>query len=98
MRITDIEVFRLHYAETIHHWRQRFQANREKVKQTAGYGERFCRMWEFYLAGCEVSFRYMNQMVFQIQIAKRQDAVPLTRDYMLDSRQGERSAPSLAAE
>jgi len=82
--VTDIEVLRLHYAETIRHWRGRFQANREKVKQTAGYDERFCRMWEFYLAGCEVSFRYMNQMVFQIQIAKRQDAVPLTRDYMTE--------------
>ena len=51
------------------------------IKQMAGYDDRFCRMWEFYLAGCEVAFRYMNQMVFQIQIARRQDAVPLTRDY-----------------
>ena len=45
---------------------------------------RFCRMWDFYLAGCEIAFRYMNQMVFQLQIAKRQDAVPLTRDYITD--------------
>ena len=55
-------------------------------------------MWEFYLAGCEVSFRYMNQMVFQIQIAKRQDAAPLTRDYMVDAERGEHAAPSMAAE
>jgi cyclopropane-fatty-acyl-phospholipid synthase len=96
--VTDIEVLRLHYAETIRHWRQRFQANREKVKQTAGYDERFCRMWEFYLAGCEVSFRYMNQMVFQIQIAKRQDAVPLTRDYMVEAERDTSTAPSMAAE
>ena len=96
--VTDIEVLRLHYAETIRHWRQRFQANREKVKQTAGYDERFCRMWEFYLAGCEVSFQYMNQMVFQIQIAKRQDAVPLTRDYMVEAERRETAAPSIAAE
>ena len=96
--VTDIEVLRLHYAETIRHWRQRFQANRDKVKQTAGYDERFCRMWEFYLAGCEVSFRYMNQMVFQIQIAKRQDAVPLTRDYMVEAERDTSAAPSLAAE
>jgi len=96
--VTDIEVLRLHYAETIRHWRQRFQANRERVKQTAGYDERFCRMWEFYLAGCEVSFRYMNQMVFQIQIAKRQDAVPLTRDYMVEAERGASAAPSIAAE
>ena len=58
------------------------------IKQLAGYDDRFCRMWEFYLAGCEVAFRYMNQMVFQIQIARRQDAVPLTRDYMLDAENG----------
>jgi cyclopropane-fatty-acyl-phospholipid synthase len=55
-------------------------------------------MWEFYLAGCEVSFRYMNQMVFQIQIAKRQDAVPLTRDYMAETERREGTAPSMAAE
>jgi len=96
--VTDIEVLRLHYAETIRHWRERFRANRERVKQTAGYDERFCRMWEFYLAGCEVSFRYMNQMVFQIQIAKHQDAVPLTRDYMTEVERREAVAPSMAAE
>ncbi|MBX9945691.1 MAG: cyclopropane-fatty-acyl-phospholipid synthase family protein [Reyranella sp.] len=96
--VTDVEVLRLHYAETLRHWRQRFQANRERVKQTAGYDERFCRMWEFYLAGCEVSFRYMNQMVFQIQLTKRQDAVPLTRDYMVDAERGASAAPSMAAE
>ncbi len=95
---TDIEVLRLHYAETLRHWRQRFLANRETIKQTAGYDERFCRMWEFYLAGCEVAFRYMNQMVFQIQIARRQDAVPLTRDYMADAAGGARVTRSMAAE
>ncbi|MCF8531367.1 MAG: cyclopropane-fatty-acyl-phospholipid synthase family protein [Reyranella sp.] len=96
--VTDIEVLRLHYAETIRHWRQRFAANREKVKQTAGYDERFCRMWEFYLAGCEVSFRYMNQMVFQMQIAKRQDAVPPTREYMVEEERSENLSKSIAAE
>jgi cyclopropane-fatty-acyl-phospholipid synthase len=96
--VTDIEVLRLHYAETIRHWRQRFQASREKVKQTAGYDERFCRMWEFYLAGCEVSFRYMNQMVFQMQITKRQDAVPLTREYMVEKERPENLSNSIAAE
>ena len=96
--VTDIEVLRLHYAETIRHWRQRFAANREKVKQTAGYDERFCRMWEFYLAGCEVSFRYMNQMVFQMQIAKRQDAVPPTREYMVEEERSENLPKSIAAE
>jgi cyclopropane-fatty-acyl-phospholipid synthase len=84
--VTDIEVLRLHYAETLRHWRHRFQANRDKVKAMAGYDERFCRMWEFYLAGCEVAFRHMAQMVFQMQLARSQDAVPLTREYMFDGR------------
>ncbi len=96
--VTDIEVLRLHYAETLRHWRDRFMANREKIKQLAGYDDRFCRMWEFYLAGCEMSFRYMNQMVFQIQITRRQDAAPLTRDYMLDTENDLRMARSMAAE
>jgi cyclopropane-fatty-acyl-phospholipid synthase len=96
--VTDVEILRLHYAETLRHWRQRFNANREKVKQIAGYDDRFCRMWDFYLAGCEVSFRYMNQMVFQIQIAKRQDATPLTRDYITDAERGGTVGRSMAAE
>jgi cyclopropane-fatty-acyl-phospholipid synthase len=78
--VTDVEVLRLHYAETLRHWRRRFRANRDKVQ--ALYDERFCRMWEFYLAASEISFRYMKNTVFQIQIAKRQEAVPLTREYV----------------
>ena len=62
------------------------------------YDERFCRMWEFYLAGCEVSFRYMDQMVFQIQLAHRQEAVPLTRDYITDWERETARKPSRAAE
>ena len=80
--ITDIEVLRLHYAETLKNWRARFLAHRERVKTI--YDERFCRMWEFYLAGSEVAFRYQGHMNFQMQIAKRVDSVPLTRDYMFD--------------
>lgn len=78
--VTDIEVLRLHYAETLRHWRQRFLANRDKA--AALYDERFCRMWEFYLAASEISFRYLKCAVFQIQLSKRQEAVPLTRDYV----------------
>ncbi|TAJ28706.1 MAG: class I SAM-dependent methyltransferase [Reyranella sp.] len=95
--VTDIEILRLHYAETLRQWRHRFLANREQIKQLAGYDDRFCRMWEFYLVGCEVAFRYMNQMVFQLQIARRQDAAPLTRDYMIDGERGD-AASSMAAE
>lgn len=80
--ITDVEVWRLHYAETVRCWRRRFLARRDEAK--ALYDERFCRMWEFYLAAAEISFRYMQQCVFQIQLAKRRDAVPIVRDYMLD--------------
>src|SRR4029079_16796608 len=96
--VTDVEILRLHYAETLRHWRARFLANRERIKQMAGYDDRFCRMWEFYLAGCESAFRYMNQMVFQIQIARRQDAVPLTRDYLADAEGGTAVSRSMAAE
>ena len=80
--VTDVEILRLHYAETLRLWRRRFQANRARVAQL--YDERFCRMWEFYLIGAELAFRRMRHMVFQLQLAKRQDAVPLTRDYVTD--------------
>jgi len=78
--ITDVEILRLHYAKTLREWRHRFMANRDTAR--ALYDERFCRMWEFYLAGCELSFRHGGQMVFQMQMAKRIDAVPLTRTYV----------------
>ena len=81
--VTDVEVWRLHYAETLRHWRERFLASRERAEQI--YDERFCRMWEFYLAGCEMSFRYRGLVVFQIQLAKRIDMVPLTRDYIVET-------------
>ena len=84
--ITDIEILRLHYAKTLRLWRQRFAANRDKI--AALYDERFCRMWEFYLAASELAFRHGGHMVFQIQLAKRQDAVPLTRDYITDWERG----------
>jgi len=80
---TDMEILRLHYAETLRHWWMRFNKNRAAVSKI--YDERFCRMWEFYLNGCEVNFRYLDLMVFQIQLAKNVSAVPITRDYMLDA-------------
>lgn len=78
--VTDVEILRLHYAETLEAWRARFLAHREEV--TRLYDERFCRMWEFYLAASEMSFRHGGMMIFQIQLARKQDAVPLTRDYI----------------
>jgi cyclopropane-fatty-acyl-phospholipid synthase len=77
---TDIEVWRLHYAETLRHWRARFEANIDKVR--ALYDERFCRMWRYYLVASEMTFRHYQQCVFQIQLAHRQEAVPPTRDYL----------------
>jgi cyclopropane-fatty-acyl-phospholipid synthase len=83
--VTDVEVLRLHYAETLRHWRERFLANRARA--LALYDERFCRMWEFYLAGAEISFRHRNCVVFQVQLAKRRDAVPPVRDYVAAAEQ-----------
>lgn len=80
--ITDIEILRLHYAETLRHWRARFEQNRERI--LALYDERFCRMWETYLIGAELTFRRSGHLVFQMQLAKAVDTVPLTRDYMVD--------------
>jgi cyclopropane-fatty-acyl-phospholipid synthase len=78
--VCDIEILRLHYAETLKAWRERFMARREEAVRL--YDERFARMWEFYLASSEMSFRKQNMMNFQIQLAKRQGVVPMTRDYI----------------
>lgn len=80
---TDIEILRLHYAQTLWHWRQRFMAQWDKAK--ALYDERFCRMWEFYLAASEIAFRLWGQMVFQVQLTKDVATLPITRDYMLET-------------
>ena len=80
--MTDIEVLRLHYAETLREWRKRFMERRETAARI--YDERFCRMWEFYLAGSETSFRNEGMVVFQMQIAKSVQSLPLSRDYMVD--------------
>ncbi len=79
---TDIEILRLHYAETLRNWYERFQKNRKEVARI--YDERFCRMWEMYLAGSEMGFRYEGLCVFQIQLTKNLEAVPLTRDYIYE--------------
>lgn len=80
--VADVEILRLHYAHTLRAWREAFMARRDEAKRLMG--ERFCRMWEFYLAGSELAFRYQKMMVFQIQLIKRVDALPLTRDYMVE--------------
>jgi len=77
---TDVEVWRLHYAQTLRAWRARFEADIDRVR--ALYDERFCRMWRYYLTASELTFRLDNQVVFQFQMSPRQDSVPLTRDYL----------------
>ena len=91
---TDVEVWRLHYAETLKEWRRRFEANIDRARTL--YDERFCRMWRYYLMASELTFRLNNQVVFQFQITPRQDAVPLTRDYLY--RDDESVAAARAAE
>lgn len=96
---TDVEILRLHYADTLREWRLRFLANRERAAEL--YDDRFCRMWEAYLSGCEIGFRRLSLMVFQLQFTKDRHAVPPTRDYMVDAeREWRRQAaiPPMRAE
>ncbi|MFV2033183.1 MAG: class I SAM-dependent methyltransferase, partial [Gammaproteobacteria bacterium] len=79
--ITDIEILRLHYAETIKCWRENFQRNRTEIAQI--YDERFCRMWDFFLTASELSFRHNFYMVSQMQLSRGIQSVPLTRDYIV---------------
>jgi len=100
--VTDVEILRLHYADTLAAWRSRFMARRTEAATVLD--ERFCRMWEFYLAAAEAGFRYGGLMVFQIQLAKTIDAVPRVRSYMseaedkLRQREREMQLSSVAAE
>ena len=80
--VTDIEVLRLHYASTLRLWRERFMRRRDEA--VALRDERFCRMWEFFLTFCEAAFRHETLVVFQIQLALRNDTVPLTRGYIVE--------------
>ncbi|SDB72392.1 SAM-dependent methyltransferase [Belnapia rosea] len=84
--VTDIEILRLHYAETLRHWRRRFAANRDAILSL--YDERFCRMFEFYLAGAELAFRRSDHMNWQLQLSPSVDALPMARDYMVDAERG----------
>ncbi len=83
LRVSDVEILRLHYAETLNAWRQRFVERWDDAEKL--YDERFCRMWEYYLAASEAAFRYQDLMVFQIQLVKSQSALPLTRRYIEDT-------------
>jgi cyclopropane-fatty-acyl-phospholipid synthase len=92
--ITDIEILRLHYALTLREWSRRFAAHRDEIR--ARHGERFCRMFEFYLAGSESAFRQGGHMNWQVQLARTVDALPLTRGYMWREEQPEARMPAQA--
>ena len=96
LKVADIEILRLHYAETLRLWRERFLAHREEV--AALYDERFVRMWDFYLAGSEMAFRVGDLMNFQLQLSKKQETLPLTRDYMLKAEEALRRKESTATD
>jgi cyclopropane-fatty-acyl-phospholipid synthase len=83
LHVADVETLRLHYAETLKAWRARFRARWDEAARI--YDERFCRMWDFYLTCMEVAFRRQHLCVYQIQLAKRIDALPTIRDYMVDA-------------
>jgi cyclopropane-fatty-acyl-phospholipid synthase len=85
LMVTDLEILRLHYAETLKHWRARFEARRADIARL--YDERFCRMWEFYLGIAEQSFRARRQFNWQVQLAKSVYALPITRDYIGETEQ-----------
>ncbi|MFL5253241.1 MAG: class I SAM-dependent methyltransferase, partial [Rhodopila sp.] len=91
---TDIEILRLHYAETLRHWRRRFAANRDAI--AALYDERFCRMFEFYLCASELTFRYRGHMVWQLQLAHGHEMVPITRHYIA-AAEGAKAATQIVA-
>ena len=80
--VADMEVLRLHYHYTLQHWRRRFAANRARAAEL--YDERFCRMWEYYLAAVDVGFSNGSNMVFQLLLSAKIDAVPILRDYVVD--------------
>src|SRR5712691_1168571 len=93
--LRDYREERLHYAETLRAWRGRFERNRDRLRRI--YDERFCRMWEMYLICSEIAFRRQDHMVFQMQLSKAVDTVPLTRDYILDWEREHSAASDRAA-
>ena len=78
--VTDIEVLKLHYSHTLRHWKENCIKNKQKIIEM--FDEKFFRMWEFYLAGCEMAFKWGDQVVYQFQLTKNYNSTPVTRDYI----------------
>jgi cyclopropane-fatty-acyl-phospholipid synthase len=94
LAVTDVEVLRLHYADTLAAWRERFMARRAEA--AALYDERFCRMWECYLCLSEAAFRWEDVVIFQLQLTHRNDVLPITRGYIAEREAALRAAERLA--
>ena len=78
--VSDIEILKMHYSHTLRHWKENCLLNKEKI--TEMFEEKFFRMWEFYLAGCESAFKWGDQVVYQFQLTKNYSSTPITRDYI----------------
>ena len=78
--LSDLEVLRMHYAYTLRNWSERFAKNKDKVLKM--FDERFYRMFSFYLKSCEMSFLHNDQVVYQLQLTKKLNTAPSTRDYI----------------
>ncbi len=78
--ISDMEVLRMHYSHTLRNWKERFLSKKTTVLEM--FDEKFFRMWEFYLASCEMAFKWGDQVVFQLQLTKDNISAPTTRDYI----------------
>ena len=90
-----MEILRLHYTETLRYWRKRFMAPAGEVADL--YDERFVRMWEYYLVVCEIGFRRRTMVFFQMQLTRRLDALPMTRDYIVRHEESSASQRSLTS-
>ena len=78
--VSDMEVLRMHYSHTLRNWKERFLSKKATVLEM--FDEKFFRMWEFYLASCEMAFKWGDQVVFQLQLTKDNTSAPTTRDYI----------------
>tara|TARA_B110001454_G_C12685189_1_gene419875 strand:- start:110 stop:1297 length:1188 start_codon:yes stop_codon:yes gene_type:complete len=78
--VSDIEVLKMHYSHTLRHWKENCLTNKEKIIEM--FDEKFFRIWEFYLTGCEIAFKWGDQVVYQFQLTKNYTSTPTTRDYI----------------
>jgi cyclopropane-fatty-acyl-phospholipid synthase len=78
--VSDVEVLKLHYSYTLRHWKENCIKNKAQIVEM--FDEKFFRMWEFYLAGCEIAFKWGDQVVYQFQLTKNYTSTPTTRDYI----------------